>query len=197
MAARHGFTPLRHVHGHVDFKTHWFKTYTDNASNNRTIMVGDVVMQDPAGHIDIWPRGATRYTAASVGPLGVVVDIANADGRPLTFNQPNSGVIVPVSTSAMIGVLIDPGVTYSVHLDTSLQQTDHLAFAKVTGLAGVTAVGRSGQLLTNISASASSATPFQILGVAPLERGVAVSGQDVEVMLVKSQLGRNSLTAGD
>jgi hypothetical protein len=96
---------------------------------------------------------------------GVVVGLKNADGRPLTFNQPDVGNYLADGESGFAEVLVDPLMTYTVRY-TGTTSVGLVGDNVRANDAGVTVkTGVSGMSVRALASSDATTTPFKIVGL--------------------------------
>ena len=177
-----GFIPVRTLDGSNQFATVTRPTLGNNAGQ---IFPGDVVTI-VSGGVQSY-RNATASGAAANLPLGVVARVLNTQGRPFTFNQPNSGPLIPTSTVGFVEVYENPHIVYQVNTSATAAPLNVGRFAEVRVCAPSTAVGRSGMSVTIGTVVTAAGEAFKVYNVSTSEDEVRVSGEsnnDVEVVLV-------------
>lgn len=143
------------------------KLYRVTASGNtQGIFINDPVRFNSAG------LGVIRLSsnaAANTRCLGVVAEVFDDNGRPLTFSQPNRGPFLPASTSGWAAVYDSQQVTFMCQADASAAETLVGQYVSLTAATnGNTAAGTSVMQIRAASADTSVKT-FQVLGLAPTE----------------------------
>lgn len=200
-----GLTPTGHLHGRTSFQMKMRRTRGQNATH---IMAGDVVRL-VSGGVDIVASNASGGDSANLplGVVGQVFTVVNDKPRPMTFNQPNSGPVINVSTDAIVGVYEDPGIIYSVNCSATASPLHIGMFLEQRVCAGTTAVGRSGHSVTLGTTTTANGHFMKLYDISNLDGTldeVPLSGaanQDVEVLLVNHQWNnkwfRNVVGAAD
>ena len=159
---RQGFQPARHLNGGQIRSRRYFVSTTVQA-----IAIGDAVRFNPNGDGII----ALSGDATPIVPvLGAVVALYDTNNKPLTFSQPTRGPYLPASTGGFADVVDDPGVTFIVQCDGTVQPNHIGRFVSVTAAVNVlnTAAGTS-QMQVEIGTVDTSVRQFQIIGIAPNE----------------------------
>lgn len=112
MARRNGFVYAQSLTG----KEPVIKEFRVNASANSVFLIGDPVILASTGKVN-------QITASSSGAIcGVVMGVYAKTGdndppRPLTFNQPNTGLYLATGQSGFAFVNVDPEAVYAAYLD--------------------------------------------------------------------------------
>jgi hypothetical protein len=143
------------------------KLYRVTASGNtQGIFINDPVRFNSAG------LGVIRLSsnaAANTRCLGVVAEVFDENGRPLTFSQPGRGPFLPASTAGWAAVYDSQQVTFMCQADASAAETLVGQYVSLTAATnGNTAAGTSVMQIRAASADTSVKT-FQVLGLAPTE----------------------------
>lgn len=186
-----GFVPTGHLHGRTSFQMKMRRVRGQNAHH---IMAGDIVRQVSAG-IDIMASDASGGDTVGppLGVVGQVFNVVNDKPRPMTFSQPDSGPVVPVSTDAIVGVYEDPGIIYATNCSATASPLNIGRFQAAKIAAGVTAVGRSGHSITLGTTTTAGGHYLKLYDISNLDGTldeVPLSGaanQDVEVVFVNTQ----------
>lgn len=184
-----GLVPTRHLSGVKDFKMTMRRVRGQNATH---IMAGDIVRLVSAG-VDIMVNAASGAdTKMPLGVVGQVFNVVDNKPRPMTFSQPDSGPVVPVSTDAIVGVYEDPGIIYATNCSATASPV-HIGKFQVQNIQeGTTAVGRSGHSITLGTTSTADGHFLKVYDISNLDGNldeVPLSGaanQDVEVIFVNS-----------
>lgn len=191
-----GFVPLRHLHGNVSFQT---RRYFVSAANPNRLFPGDPVRLMGDGQIRRVRTSAP--TALELGVLGVIRNLYNSSGRPLTFNQPDAGPSLNGSTAGFADVYDDPDITFVVNAQTSVSASQVGAFVRATAATANTAAGISGFRVDSADTTASAVGhQWMIMGVSPEHRaGLAteqgfegVSAPDIEVKIADHAFRRRA-----
>ena len=143
------------------------KLYRVTASGNtQGMFINDPVRFNTAG------LGVIRLSsnaAANTRCLGVVAEVFDENGRPLTFSQPGRGPFLPASTAGWAAVYDSQQVTFMCQADASAAETLVGQYVSLTAATnGNTAAGTSVMQIRAASADTSVKT-FQVLGLAPTE----------------------------
>jgi hypothetical protein len=143
------------------------KLYRVTASGNtQGIFINDPVRFNSAG------LGVIRLSsnaAANTRCLGVVAEVFDENGRPLTFSQPGRGPFLPASTAGWAAVYDSQQVTFMCQADASAAETLVGQYVSLTAATnGNTAAGTSVMQIRAASGDTSIKT-FQVLGLAPTE----------------------------
>jgi len=143
------------------------KLYRVTATGNtQGIFINDPVRFNSAG------LGVIRLSsnaAANTRCLGVVAEVFDENGRPLTFSQPGRGPFLPASTAGWAAVYDSQQVTFMCQADASAAETLVGQYVSLTAATnGNTAAGTSVMQIRAASADTSVKT-FQVLGLAPTE----------------------------
>ena len=143
------------------------KLYRVTASGNtQGIFINDPVRFNSAG------LGVIRLSsnaAANTRCLGVVAEVFDDNGRPLTFSQPGRGPFLPASTAGWAAVYDSQQVTFMCQADASAAETLVGQYVSLTAATnGNTAAGTSVMQIRAASGDTSIKT-FQVLGLAPTE----------------------------
>lgn len=160
-----GLAPVRNLAGAQALRT---RLYRVTASGNIAgLFIGDPVRFNTLG------TGIVRYAtsaAANTRCLGVVAEMFDDNGRPLTFNLPTRGPFLPASTSGWAAVYDSQQVTFICQADASAAETLVGQYVSLTATSngGNTAAGTSIIQLA-IGTADTSVKTFQVLGVAPTE----------------------------
>ena len=195
-----GFVPLRSLGGPVSFTT---RRYRVSSGNTTSIFPGDAVRLLADGQVRRVRTSAA--TVAELGVLGVVRNVLNSNGRPLTFSQPTNGPFLNASTAGYVDVYDDPDIVYQVNGTTSASAAYMGRFCRVTAATYNSAAGISGLRIETADVTSSAVGhQFQIIGIAPSERigsltvdGESVSSADLEVRIANHTYRRvNGLVGG-
>lgn len=172
-----GFVASRHLDGGM-IRTRRYRC--DGSSNTTPIMIGDPVVLVPANGT------LARLTAATAGGpkpvLGVVRNLYDSNGKPLTFSQPTRGPYLQASTIGYADVYDEPKVTYIVQCDGSATEADIGVNVDVTAGVGNTAAGLSTYGV--ILATATTTWPFKVIGVSPFEETIGATGANLDVEVI-------------
>lgn len=160
-----GFVPVRNMSGGSDIPTRMYRVTA--SGNTQGIFIGDPVRFNPSG------LGVVRLSAnaaANTRCLGVVGQMFDDNGRPLTFNLPTRGPFLPAGASGWAAVYDSQQITFVCQVDGSAAETLVGQYVSLTATSngGNTAAGTSIIQLRAASADTSVKT-FQVLGVAPTE----------------------------
>lgn len=175
-----GFVPAR------GFKNDMVRLYPVSNSASEAIGLNDAVFLNDG--IAKPAVGFATSTDLPTKPLvGVVIGLRNANNRPLTFNQPNSGPSLGPSTTGFVQVLVDPMMTYEVlYSGTVTANTvgENVA-VRNTGAAGPDAnTGISTMQVQALAGADATTTPFKIVNLADtVLTGGAGTNVLVEVMI--------------
>ena len=162
--APYGLQAIRNKAAGTTLRT---KLYRVTASGNtQGIFINDPVRFNSAG------LGVIRLSsnaAANTRCLGVVAEVFDENGRPLTFNQPSRGPFLPASTAGWAAVYDSQQVTFMCQADASAAETLVGQYVSLTAATnGNTAAGTSVMQIRAGSADTSVKT-FQVIGLAPTE----------------------------
>lgn len=162
--APYGLQAIRNKAAGTTLRT---KLYRVTATGNtQGIFINDPVRFNSAG------LGVIRLSsnaAANTRCLGVVAEVFDENGRPLTFNQPSRGPFLPASTAGWAAVYDSQQVTFICQADASAAETLVGQYVSLTAATnGNTAAGTSVMQIRAASADTSVKT-FQVLGLAPTE----------------------------
>jgi len=151
------------------------RVYRVTATGNQTgIAVGDPVELNGAG------LGIARLSAASIVTrrcLGVISELYNDSGRPLTFSQPTNGPFLPAAVAGWATVYDSQATTFIIQCDASAAETMVGKYVSLTGNAINTAAGTS-QMMVKVASADTSVKAFQVIGISPTERlGLGSYGQ--------------------
>lgn len=186
-----GFVEHRHLTGAVCPSTRKYKVKADGVSGSHQKFPGDPVILVSGQTV---ARIPVAGTAAAKPIVGVIRSVLNSNGRPLTFNQPDTGgPFLPASTAGFVEVNTDPFQTYLVNTDATVTSTLIGQFVDVTANTPNTAAGRSGMTIevgtgTNTARATFSANPvpFQVVEIGANNLDGIIGGegnQDVEVII--------------
>lgn len=175
-----GLVPSRNLHGGSKFRT---KQYVVSSANGENLFQGDVVKL-VGGKIEACSGAISEY------PVGVIKAIYTATGRPLTHSLPDNAAYRIGSNSAdsLVDVYDDPGVVFRAQANATATTALVGKVATISAGAGSTTTGQSGHEINityataAVTAGASAAGMVRVLGLAPVELGVAASANDVEVI---------------
>ncbi len=162
--APYGLQAIRNKAAGTTLRT---KLYRVTASGNtQGIFINDPVRFNSAG------LGVIRLSsnaAANTRCLGVVSEVFDENGRPLTFSQPSRGPFLPASTAGWAAVYDSQQVTFMCQADASAAETLVGQYVSLTAATnGNTAAGTSVMQIRAGSADTSVKT-FQVIGLAPTE----------------------------
>jgi len=162
--APYGLQAIRNKAAGTTLRT---KLYRVTATGNtQGIFINDPVRFNSAG------LGVIRLSsnaAANTRCLGVVAEVFDENGRPLTFSQPGRGPFLPASTAGWAAVYDSQQVTFMCQADASAAETLVGQYVSLTAATnGNTAAGTSVMQIRAASADTSVKT-FQVLGLAPTE----------------------------
>ena len=153
-AAINGFQPAR------QFSTDRVMTFPVTNSG-ATLAIGDAVAV-----VDGLATKLALTDSPSSVAWGVVVGLLDANGAPLTFNQPDRGNYLQDGVSGFAQVLIDPLMTYTVRY-TGTTSVGIVGDNVRANDAGVTVgTGASGMSVRALASSDAVTTPFKIVGLA-------------------------------
>jgi hypothetical protein len=160
-----GFAPVRNAAGGGDIPTRMYRVTA--SGNTQGLFIGDPVRFNSTG------VGIVRLSAnalANTRCLGVVAQMFDDNGRPLTFSQPARGPFLPASTSGWAAVYDNQNITFICQADGSAAETLVGQYVSLTstGNGGNTAAGTS-IIQLRVASADTSAKTFQVLGVAPTE----------------------------
>ncbi len=180
-----GFRPSRNLVGGGGFRS---KKYTVASTNGQNLFIGDAVKL-VAGFIE-------AVSGAGEFGIGVIKACYTATGRPLTHSQPDNGPFRRGANSAanIVDVYDDPNTVFQVQANATAAIANIGQVANLSAGVGNTNTGLSGHELNiadataAVSAGAAEGT-FRIIGLAPVERGVFASANDVEVIFDKHVFG--------
>jgi hypothetical protein len=135
--------------------------------NTQGLFIGDPVRFNPNG------LGIARLSANAAPNtrcLGVVAQMFDDNGRPLTFSQPTRGPFLPAATSGWAAVYDSSQITFICQVDGSAAETLIGQYVSLTAATngGNTAAGTSIIQIRAGSADTSIKT-FQVVGVSPTE----------------------------
>jgi hypothetical protein len=152
-ATINGFQPARPVASE--------KVYTyPVVAGSSTFAIGDVVA---------FTGGAVDKLALTDSPtalaVGVIVGLKDANGRPLTFNQPTRGGYLIAGQAGFAEVVVDSEASYMVRFTGTVNQA--LVGTNVRANdAGVTVSnGLSGMSVRALSGGAAATNPFKVLSI--------------------------------
>lgn len=162
--APYGLQAIRNKAAGTTLRT---KLYRVTASGNtQGIFINDPVRFNSAG------LGVIRLSsnaAANTRCLGVVAEVFDENGRPVTFSQPSRGPFLPASTAGWAAVYDSQQVTFMCQADASAAETLVGQYVSLTAATnGNTAAGTSVMQIRAASGDTSVKT-FQVLGLAPTE----------------------------
>lgn len=160
-----GLSPVRNAGAGSDLPTRMYRVTA--TGNTQGLFIGDPVRFNPNG------LGIARISgnaAANTRCLGVVAQMFDDNGRPLTFSQPTRGPFLPASTSGWAAVYDSSQITFICQIDGSAAETLIGQYVSLTAATngGNTAAGTSIIQLRAGSADTSIKT-FQVVGVSPTE----------------------------
>lgn len=160
-----GFSPVRNAGAGSDLPTRMYRVTA--TGNTQGLFIGDPVRFNPNG------LGIARISgnaAANTRCLGVVAQMFDDNGRPLTFSQPTRGPFLPAATSGWAAVYDSSQITFICQVDGSAAETLIGQYVSLTAATngGNTAAGTSIIQLRAGSADTSIKT-FQVVGVSPTE----------------------------
>lgn len=160
-----GFAPVRNMAAGGDLPTRLYRVTA--TGNTQGLFIGDPVRFNSSG------LGVVRLSAnalANTRCLGVVAQMFDENGRPLTFSQPTRGPFLPSGTAGWAEVYDSQQITFICQADASAAETLIGQYVSLTATSngGNTAAGTSIIQLAVGSADTSVKT-FQVLGVAPTE----------------------------
>ena len=162
--APYGLQAIRNKAAGTTLRT---KLYRVTATGNtQGIFINDPVRFNSAG------LGVIRLSsnaAANTRCLGVVAEVFDENGRPLTFSQPGRGPFLPASTAGWAAVYDSQQVTFMCQADASAAETLVGQYVSLTAATnGNTAAGTSVMQIRAASGDTSVKT-FQVIGLAPTE----------------------------
>ena len=184
-----GFQPARHLNGETGgFRAHRYFVSANNASS---IFVGDPVGINAGGGIESWRTLDASAIGAKRGLLGVVRNVLDSNGRPLTHSQPTKGHFLDASTEGYVEVIDDPDVVFVVNASATatrnlIGQLAPVAFGTYNSAAGISGAGID---LGNTVTTATGNQPFQVMGIAGNELDypnafiASAANQDIEVRI--------------
>lgn len=160
-----GLVPVRNMAAGGDLPTRMYRVTA--SGNTQGVFIGDPVRFNPNG------LGIVRLSAnaaANTRCLGVVAQMVDDNGRPLTFNQPTRGPFLPAGTSGWAAVYDSQQITFICQADGSAAETLIGQYVSLTATSngGNTAAGTS-IIQLRVASADTSAKTFQVLGVAPTE----------------------------
>lgn len=160
-----GFSPVRNAGAGSDLPTRMYRVTA--TGNTQGLFIGDPVRFNPNG------LGIARISgnaAANTRCLGVVAQMFDDNGRPLTFSQPTRGPFLPAATSGWAAVYDSSQITFICQVDGSAAETLIGQYVSLTAATngGNTAAGTSIIQIRAGSADTSIKT-FQVVGVSPTE----------------------------
>lgn len=160
-----GFSPVRNAGAGSDLPTRMYRVTA--TGNTQGLFIGDPVRFNPNG------LGIARISgnaAPNTRCLGVVAQMFDDNGRPLTFSQPTRGPFLPASTSGWAAVYDSSQITFICQVDGSAAESLIGQYVSLTAATngGNTAAGTSIIQLRAASADTSIKT-FQVVGVSPTE----------------------------
>lgn len=167
-----GLSPVRNMAAGGDLPTRLYRVTA--TGNTQGLFIGDPVRFNPSGPgvIRVSAAGGAGGggVAANTRCLGVVAQMFDENGRPLTFSQPTRGPFLPASTPGWAEVYDSQQITFICQADASAAETLIGQYVSLTATSngGNTAAGTSIIQLAVGSADTSVKT-FQVLGVAPTE----------------------------
>lgn len=160
-----GFSPVRNAGAGSDLPTRMYRVTA--TGNTQGLFIGDPVRFNPNG------LGIARISgnaAPNTRCLGVVAQMFDDNGRPLTFSQPTRGPFLPAATSGWAAVYDSSQITFICQVDGSAAETLIGQYVSLTAATngGNTAAGTSIIQLRAASADTSIKT-FQVVGMSPTE----------------------------
>lgn len=194
-----GFQAARHLNGNTGtFRSHKYKV---SANNGSAIFVGDPVGINAGGGIESWLTLDASAIGAKRGLLGVVRNVLDSNGRPLTHSQPTKGHFLDASTEGYVEVIDDPDVVYVVNASATatrdlVGQLVPVAFGTYNSAAGISGAGID---LANAVVTGTGNEPFQVMGIAgnelewPDEYLGSAANTDMEVR-ISDHLWRRAFT---
>jgi hypothetical protein len=159
MARRNGFVYAQGLTG----KEPVTQTYEVNASANTVFLIGDPVILASTGKIN-------PVTASSSGAIhGIVMGVFAKTGdndppRPLTFNQPTTGLYLATGQSGFAVVNVDPEAIYAAYLDATASSAIIGENIEASVGAYNARAGISGFNLRNASRGAAGGS-FKVVGI--------------------------------
>lgn len=196
-----GFEPYRHLNGGAVFRSHKYFVSANNAS---AIFVGDPVVINVGGGIESWRTADASAIGAKRGLLGVVRNVLDSNGRPLTHSQPTKGHFLDASNEGYVEVIDDPDVVFVANASVTATRNivTHLApvvFGVYNSAAGISGAGID---LGNTVVTATGNEPFMVVGIAGNELDwpnpylASAASQDVEVVISDHVFRRRFSTLG-
>lgn len=160
-----GFVPVRNNAAGGDLPTRMYRVTA--TGNTQGLFIGDPVRFNPNG---VGIARVSGNAAANTRVLGVIGQMFDDNGRPLTFTQPNRGPFLPSGTSGWAAVYDNQNISFICQVDGSAAETLVGQYVSLTATTngGNTAAGTSIMQLRAASAD-TSAKMFQVLGIAPTE----------------------------
>lgn len=160
-----GLSPVRNAGAGSDLPTRMYRVTA--TGNTQGLFIGDPVRFNPTG------LGIARLSANAAPNtrcLGVVAQMFDDNGRPLTFSQPTRGPFLPAATSGWAAVYDSSQITFICQVDGSAAETLIGQYVSLTAATngGNTAAGTSIIQIRAASADTSVKT-FQVVGVSPTE----------------------------
>lgn len=191
-----GFAPVRNMAAGGDLPTRMYRVTA--TGNTQGLFIGDPVRFNPNG---VGIARVSGNAAANTRILGVVAQMFDDNGRPLTFNQPNRGPFLPSSTSGWAAVYDSQQITFICQVDGSAAETLVGQYVSLTAATngGNTAAGTS-ILQIRAGSGDTSVKMFQVLGISPTEsRGLGsfanASGWGNTDIDVEVRIALHSLTS--
>ena len=120
-----GFAPVRNMAAGGDLPTRLYRVTA--TGNTQGLFIGDPVRFNSSG------LGVVRLSAnaaANTRCLGVVAQMFDENGRPLTFSQPTRGPFLPSGTAGWAEVYDSQQITFICQADASAAESADARFAK-------------------------------------------------------------------
>lgn len=151
-AAINGFQPARPAPAE--------KVYTyPVVAGSDTFAIGDVVTFS-SGQV-----AKLALTDSPTAPVGVIVGLKDANGRPLTFNQPTRGNYLVAGQAGFAEVIIDPEASYLVRFTGTVNQALVGTNVRANDAGVQTNTGVSGMSVRALSGAAAATNPFKVLAI--------------------------------
>lgn len=161
-----GLAPCRNLTGGQNRTRVYRVTATGNTHG---IFINDPVRLNTANGLGI--ARVSANAAANTRLLGVVAEMFDDNGRPLTFNLPTRGPFLPAGTSGWAAVYDSQSTTFIIQADASAAETLIGRYVSLTAVsnAGNTASGVS-LIQAAVGLADTSVKMLQVIGIAPTEQ---------------------------
>lgn len=165
-----GFRPIRHLTGGAGgcFKTRRFQKDTSD-DGTAEIFPGDPLTLAASGLVRRMNPTSGASTPAQRACVGIAARVvADAEGKPKTFEASGKGTYSTTAASDWIEVYVDPGIVYEATFHASAGQTEIGSLVHFSAHASFqnSAAGQSGYVV-QAAASATNDTTFRIVDISP------------------------------